>query len=107
VVVSLALSLVPQPPRLTGIEVLVLAAPTLAVTLYIQRQHRRARPDDPLLWTVSRMSSTLVATAPATFAGISLAVHWGGGFCWLAVAAVLGIVGAAYGAWVLLVEIVR
>jgi hypothetical protein len=31
----------------------------------------------------------------------------GGGFYWLAPAALLGMVGAVYNAWVLLVEIVR
>jgi hypothetical protein len=40
-------------------------------------------------------------------AGFSLIAHWGGGFYWLAPAALLGIVGAVYNAWVLLVEIVR
>jgi hypothetical protein len=35
------------------------------------------------------------------------AAHAGGGFYWLALAAMLGIVGAVYNTWVLLVEIVR
>jgi hypothetical protein len=38
---------------------------------------------------------------------ISLIAHWGGGLYWLAPTALLGIVGAVYNAWVLLVEIVR
>ena len=53
------------------------------------------------------MASTAVATVPCTLAGISLIAHWGGGLCWLAPTALLGIVGAVYNAWVLLVEIVR
>ena len=40
-------------------------------------------------------------------AGISLAAHWGGGLSWLVPATILGIAGAVYNAWVLLVEIVR
>jgi hypothetical protein len=40
-------------------------------------------------------------------AGLSLAVNGGGGFYWLGPAAMLGIVGAVYNAWVLLVEILR
>jgi hypothetical protein len=40
-------------------------------------------------------------------AGFSLIADGGGGFYWLAPAALLGIVGAVYSAWVLLVEIVR
>jgi hypothetical protein len=38
---------------------------------------------------------------------VVLAVHWGGGLYWLAVTALLGIIGAVYAAWVLLIEIVR
>jgi uncharacterized membrane protein YfcA len=53
------------------------------------------------------MTSTAIATVPATIAGISLTAHWGGAFYWLAAAALLGIIGAVYGAWVLLAEIVR
>jgi hypothetical protein len=90
-----------------GAELLILAVPMLIITVWSQLQQRRARPDDPALWTVSWMTSTAIATVPATIAGISLAAHWGGGFYWLAVTALLGIIGAVYGAWVLLVEIVR
>jgi len=60
-----------------------------------------------VLWTISRMASTAPATVPYTIAGLSLAVVWGGGLYWLAATALLGIVGAVYNAWVLLVEIVR
>ena len=34
-------------------------------------------------------------------------MHWGGGLYWLAATGLLGIVGAVYGAWVLLIEIIR
>jgi uncharacterized membrane protein YbjE (DUF340 family) len=107
VLIGSAVSLIPQNTRLIGIEALILALPMLAVTVYIQLRHRAASRADPLFWTVSRMASTAAATVPATIAGISLAAHWGGGFYWLAAAALLGIIGAVYGAWVLLVEIVR
>jgi hypothetical protein len=36
-----------------------------------------------------------------------LATEWGDGLYWLGPTALLGIVGAAYNAWVLLVQIVR
>jgi hypothetical protein len=39
--------------------------------------------------------------------GQQLIDRWGGGFYWLAPAALLGIIGAVYHAWVLLVEILR
>jgi hypothetical protein len=107
VVISSALALVPQDTRLIGIEVLILAVPTLVITVLSQLRQRRNSPADPVRWTVSWMVSTAVATIPATVAGISLAARWGGGFYWLAAAALLGIVGAVYAAWVLLIEIVR
>ena len=53
------------------------------------------------------MTASGVALVPGTIAGISLAAHLGGGLYWLAPAALLGIAGAVYSAWVLLVEIVR
>jgi len=107
VVIGSAVTLIPQDTRLIGIELLILAVPMLVITVSIQLRHRRASMTDPVYWTVSRMASTAIATVPATIAGISLAAHWGGGFYWLAAAALLGIIGAVYGAWVLLVEIVR
>jgi hypothetical protein len=53
------------------------------------------------------MASTGVPALACAIAGLSLAVGWGGGLYWLASTALLGIVGAVYNAWVLLVEIVR
>jgi hypothetical protein len=60
-----------------------------------------------MLCTVSRMVSTALATVPCTSPGSRWLAEWGGGLYWLAPAALLGIVGAVYNAWVLLVEIVR
>jgi hypothetical protein len=79
VVVSSALTLVPQGVRLLGLEVLVLVVPMLVITLWSQITHRRGNPGDPLLWSLSRLTTTAAATVPATFAGLSLAIHWGGG----------------------------
>jgi hypothetical protein len=107
VVVSSALTLVPQSIRLVGVEILIIVVPMLAVTFPRQLSHRRRNRDDPLLWTISRMASTALTTVPCAIAGISLAAEWGGGLYWLAPTALLGIVGAVYNAWVLLVEIVR
>ena len=107
VVASSALTLVPQSVRLVGAEILIIVVPMLAITVWSQLNHRRRSRYEPLLWTLSRMVSTALATVPCTIAGISLAAEWGGGLYWLAPTALLGIVGAVYNAWVLLVEIVR
>jgi hypothetical protein len=61
--------------------------------------YQRQNPDAPLLWSVSRMTASGIALLPGLLAGISLAARWGAGL--------LGITGAVYSAWVLLVEIVR
>jgi modulator of FtsH protease len=107
IVTSSALALVPQSTRLLGLEIAIVVVPMLAITVRSQLHHRRQNSGDPLTWTISRMAGTAVATIPCAVAGFSLALHAGGGFYWLASAALLGIVGAVYNAWVLLVEIVR
>jgi hypothetical protein len=107
VVVSSSLALVPQGARWLGVEILAIAAPLLLVTLRTQVRHRRAHRDDPLLWHVARVSCTGVATIPACLAGISLVVRWGGGVYWLVPTALLGMTGAMFTAWVLLIEIAR
>jgi hypothetical protein len=108
VVVSSGLALIPQSTRLLGVEIVIVVVPMLVITVWRQVSYRRQNhDDDPLLWTISRMAGTAMATVPGTLAGLSLAVHWGGGFYWLAATALLGIVGASYGAWILLVEITR
>jgi modulator of FtsH protease len=102
-----SLTLVPQSTTALGVEVLVMAAPLLAATLWDQIDHLRSNPSDPILWAVSRMVATGAGTVPATLAGISLIAKWGGGFYLLVPASLLGIFGAVYSAWVLLVEIAR
>jgi modulator of FtsH protease len=107
VVVSSALALIPQSTRLLGVEIVILVVPMLVITVWRQVSYRRQNHDDPLLWTISRIISTATATVPGALAGLSLAGHWGGGFYWLAAAALLGILGASYNAWILLIEITR
>lgn len=107
VVISSALSLIPQDLRVLGAEILVLAVPLTVITLRDQLKFQRQNPDSPLMWSVSRMASTGTGLVTGTIAGASLTAHWGGGLYWLAPTALLGIVGAVYNTWVLLVEIVR
>ena len=80
VVASSALALVPQSTRLLGLEILIVVVPMLVITVRSQLTHRRQNRDDPLLWTLSRMAGTAAATVPCTVAGVSLALHGGGGF---------------------------
>jgi len=107
VVVSAALALVPQNIRLLGAEILVMSIPLTVVTTRNQLRFLRRNPDLPVYWSVSRMSASAVALLPGLIAGASLAARWGGGLYWLVPAGLLGIAGAVYSAWVLLVEIAR
>jgi len=102
-----ALALVPQNTRLLGLEILVVVLPIIALSARSQLAHRKERPRDPFLWFASRLSAIAIGTIPGLIAGISLLVRWGGGIYWLVPTAILGIAGAVYSAWVLLVEIVR
>ena len=107
VVISSALSLIPQDVRVLGVEILVLTVPLMAITVRNQLKFQRQNPDSPLMWSVSRVASSSAALVPGMIAGVSLIAHWGGGLYWLVPTAVGGIAGAVYSAWVLLVEIVR
>jgi hypothetical protein len=107
VLISSALALVPQDVRLLGAEILVIAVPLTAITVRNQVNFLRHNHDSPLMWSVSRAVTSGVALVPGLIAGVSLAAHWSGGFYWLVPTALLGIAGAVYGTWVLLVEIVR
>jgi hypothetical protein len=102
-----ALVLVPQNVRALGIEILIGVLPLQFLILRSQLHYKRTREGDPVLWLVSRMSATAVCLVPALLAGVSLTAHWGGGLYWLVPMTILGIAGAVYNAWVLLVEIVR
>ncbi len=107
VLISSALALVPQDIELLGAEILVIAVPLTAITVRNQLKFQRQNPDSPLLWSVARMTASGVALVPGIIAGVSLAAHWSGGLYRLVPTALLGIAGAVYSAWVLLVEIVR
>jgi hypothetical protein len=107
VLYSAALVLVPQDTRVLGVEILVVVVPFMVVALRSQVAHLRARGDDPLVWFVGRAVTTSICTVPGLLAGLSLLVQWGGGLYWLVPTTVLGIGGAVFSAWVLLVEIAR
>jgi modulator of FtsH protease len=107
VVTSSALALVPQDVELLGAEILVVVVPLLVIVVRDQVRYRRQNPDQPLYWSISRMTTSGIGLVPGLIAGISLAAHWGGGLYWLVPASLLSIAGAVYSAWILLVEILR
>ena len=72
VVISSALSLIPQDLRVLGVEILVLAVPLTVITVRNQLKFQRQNPDSPLMWSVSRVASSGVALVPGMIAGVSL-----------------------------------
>lgn len=107
VVVTASLALVPQPARALGAEVAVVALGFGGGSLRIQIAHGPDSPDDPRSWFLSRVGVTAVPSLCFAVGGISLAGQIGGGIYWLVPGTLLTFVGAAYNAWVLLVEIIR
>jgi hypothetical protein len=95
---SINLALILKGSELRSAFLLALAAETLATLLLVVISSAL---------TLVPQNTRLLGLEIAIVAGFSLALHGGGGFYWLAPAAMLGIVGAVYNAWVLLVEIVR
>jgi hypothetical protein len=77
VLVSCALTLVPQNTRRLGIELLVIALTPLAVTPR-QLATRRERPEDSAAWHRSRIATTAAPAIPTAITGVSVIVHWGG-----------------------------
>jgi hypothetical protein len=103
-----ALTLLPEATRTAGIEVTLIAVVVLGLTLHQQlAAYQKADPNHPRSWHVSRIVATLPAGLPAVVGGILLILQVDGGFFWLAAAELLGIAGATYNAWVLLIEILR
>ena len=86
---------------------MVIAVPLTVITFRSQLKFQRQNPDSPLLWSVSRVTSSGAALVPGTIASLSLLADWGGGLYWLVPTALFGLAGAVYSAWVLLVEIVQ
>ena len=107
VLLSAALVLVPQSTRLLGVEILVIVVPMIVLSTWDQWAYWHDDLDDPTTWFVSRMVATAMGTVPGAVAGLSLIVRWGGGLYWLVPTVLLGIGGAVYSAWVLLIEIAR
>ena len=103
------LALVPGQSRtVLGIEITVVALLAWLTPLVIQ--HRSRGKDDPAVegrWRHTRAVTTQLATVPFVLAGFSLLAGWGGGLYWTVPGVVLSFATAVFGAWILLVEIMR
>jgi hypothetical protein len=89
-----------------GIEMLALGT-VLGAGLLLVRIRLPRPAAQPLTWTVVPVTVILAGTLPTAAAGISVLARGGGGLYWLAAEVILGFVGAAVNAWILLIEIQR
>lgn len=102
-----AFALVPgQSTRLLGVELLVLGAIGLAVTVRLQLRTRSAT-DPGRTYLALRVAYVQAGTLPVVVGGISLIAGGGGGLYWIGLGVLLLFVASVWNAWVLLVEILR
>jgi hypothetical protein len=106
VLVVASLGLVPGQSRMAlGAEILTVAALVWIYPMVLQK--RAVVPNAPLHWTLTRVATHQMGTAPLVICGVSLLIGAGGGLYWLAAGALLSFVAAILNSWVLLVEILR
>lgn len=89
-----------------GLEILITSIVTWWVTVWIQWRAPRD-PGAPIVWMLSRVITTQVATLPMIVAGASMLATTGGGLYWALAGVLAAFVAALIDAWVLLVEIQR
>jgi hypothetical protein len=95
-----------------GWVVLIISLLNWAIPTRLQlTQLLRASPDwnwtSHKQWIVVRAVMTQLATLPFIIAAISLEHGYGGGLYWVVAGVLFSFIGGMYGAWVLLVEILR
>ena len=100
------LMLVPgQPPEVMALELFLVGALVLGVTLFIQVRAWPRRHPDEQFWL--RLLFSLGAALPLLLAGGSFVVGAGGGLYWLVPAVASALIGGIVNTWILLVEILR
>jgi modulator of FtsH protease len=101
-------ALVPDlPPSHLGFVFLVLWLPTWGIPTAIQIQGLLRRQYYRLGLAILRFALHQIATLPLLLAGLALIGFLPGGLGWFAAALVLSLIVGLFGAWVLLVEILR
>lgn len=90
----------------TGAEVAATGV-GLAVVAGVLARRTKPAPGDPLRWTIAPLLTLLLPAVALLVGGITTAAKSGGGLEWFLAAAVVGFLGAALDAWVLLVEVKR
>lgn len=102
-----SLGLVPQAPSRFGAEVLAIGLLAFMGPLIIQLRSRRFNQDVSPTKRSLRMFVSAAVSLPLIVGGALLLSDSGAGLYWIAAGVILSLVAGVYGAWVLLVEILR
>lgn len=105
VVVSLLVLAPGQSNSTLGVELLLVAAPLIAISIVLTLRGLRGGREGS--GAGARMLIIAAGTLPFAVAGISLLTESGGGLYWVLGGTILALIGAVLNAWVLLVEILR
>ena len=96
-----------QPIRVLGAEVLVIAIVSWTMQVGTHVSYAKSRSGHPLIWLITRIVQTQLASIPLFVAGVYLLLGFPIGLYWLIPGFVFSFVAGVANAWVLLVEILR
>ena len=102
-----SLGLVPQAAARFGTEVLAIGVLIFLAPLIIQLRSRRFSKDVSPTKRSLRMIVSAAVSLPVIVGGALLMTGSGAGLYWIAAGVILSLVAGVYGAWILLVEILR
>jgi len=102
-----SLGLVPQAAARFGTEVLAIGVLMFLLPLTIQLRSRKFSKEVSPARRSLRMVVSAAVSLPLIVGGILLVSGSGAGLYWIAAGVILSLVAGVYGAWVLLVEILR
>jgi hypothetical protein len=106
-IVSTAALIPGQSPGVFGVEILVLESAFWSLQTTLQVLYMKRRAGHPVLWLVSRVIQTHLATIPFFVSGILLIRGSSAGMYWSVPGFIFSLVSGILNAWVLLVEILR
>ena len=90
-----------------GIEILAIAVVSWVMQTYTQINYAKSRYGHPVIWLITRIVQTQLASVPFIAAAVFLLPGWPEAFFWLVPGFIFSFVAGVANAWVLLIEIVR
>lgn len=108
VVIVSTTALIPrQLPVPLGLEILAVGSFLWMVQTVLQVRYVASKTGHPRLWAISRIVQTQFVGIPFCVAGILLMSGSPAGMYWIALGCIFSLIAGVFGAWVLLIEILR